>query len=1265
MMGRIERLLVFVLLILLCVGHAVIGEEKSGDIFSDMDIKPEILAAMQASRGLSGGEFNRAPDGGFFYSNKNRNYAYAYYGEPIAGLYADAASENVLALMEDGRVYNGTTLISGNAEIWDVRWKTHTTNIDAYMLGRDGGAYYYDPYKENRFVANGQSEPCSAICRSGSYVLYFLKDGGIVTPSMLMSGGSDKLSQEHIDYWKDVKNIVVGACIASDSGDFNTIAGISADGTVYASGEFAEDILALGELCYIDAGSNTYTFACIGSDHTLKFAGTGIQKVEVENSGIMGLRLLDDTLWIVDEAGNIYEADIESTNFVPEYALKGTKGLARYRRMDADGNVYKVDVGTGSSDDGYDLFERTQELNAGFGDHTRMLYYLEVLDGKMLLSTDFAPGDEPIEKKSQLALMDLDADGTEELIISGEWDSGVAGIYNSKLTHLCSDLPFEGNPETGVFGAYSPFSRGGTEVFYQMRNGRPVDLVSKYVSSDSPETMYWIQGSANQLPMTDAAGKALRQDSGSAISETEFEALLQSVLAGGEMREYSFNWFDQSREQLSENLFDGNNPDEVLKRERESAGELAIDWASVNVGDKVDFGHWEQDNIDNGPENITWEVLEKADGKALLLSEKVIDAYPYFIPEATFQPYSDFTPEIVNDRGLVEKRMNVNHMKSEEYWATLLVVTWEKSDLRAWLNADFFEGAFSDAEKAQVLSSVISTPADNKWTNGCPDTLDKVFVLKWSEIENYGRDYFRARSTAYADERTNSPFTCYWLRTNMAEEADAKAPGIRLYNVYHLSVQEAGEEVDYGHLDDYTGVRPAIWVRIDGGTSASDAIPGSTVEEEAADLGTQTSRTPEGEALDSGETTEAEPEGGFEENQVAAHGEENESEPVQVNTADDEGVSAEADPLMTGASEVEQTPVFDEGAQSKTQGDDWRAGYYDFIQAQGYTRDALDRLQLDETRYRESIRQNATFALHDMDGNGEPELLISLYEQYGGDPMCVFFYRYGDAGVEYLNGIRPGCYMYTYALDDEYSGIAGSHRMEDGGDELIYFGMRDGQLYMDLISKIYYNSDAPNGFLEKRVTENDRLYRLFSMEQLNAEDSTQNMLYDRQCDGLDDAGWEAYLQQCYETPETEAESPHFIDETDASLGLGTEDPNRDSGGSIASSSEEYEAENPESEAENPEFDSANTASEDDNLYWSDGTRDQYKIEPTGYVEAISGDTHVRTGPGRGYESIGVLKQYQSVPFTGKVEYDERPVAWYSVEWDHREAWVSSKYTTVR
>jgi hypothetical protein len=78
MMGRIERLLVFVLLVLLCVGHAVIGEEKSGDIFSDMDIKPEILAAMQASRGLSGGEFNRAPDGGFSRQQRGKIVIFLY-----------------------------------------------------------------------------------------------------------------------------------------------------------------------------------------------------------------------------------------------------------------------------------------------------------------------------------------------------------------------------------------------------------------------------------------------------------------------------------------------------------------------------------------------------------------------------------------------------------------------------------------------------------------------------------------------------------------------------------------------------------------------------------------------------------------------------------------------------------------------------------------------------------------------------------------------------------------------------------------------------------------------------------------------------------------------------------------------------------------------------------------------------------------------------------------------------------------------------------
>ena len=63
-----------------------------------------------------------------------------------------------------------------------------------------------------------------------------------------------------------------------------------------------------------------------------------------------------------------------------------------------------------------------------------------------------------------------------------------------------------------------------------------------------------------------------------------------------------------------------------------------------------------------------------------------------------------------------------------------------------------------------------------------------------------------------------------------------------------------------------------------------------------------------------------------------------------------------------------------------------------------------------------------------------------------------------------------------------------------------------------------------------------------------------------------------------------------------------------------------------------------------------------------YITGYSGRSNVRTGPGRGYRSIGVLHRDEDARYLGKTSTDERGVVWYKIRWDGRDAWVSSKYT---
>ncbi len=150
----------------------------------------------------------------------------------------------------------------------------------------------------------------------------------------------------------------------------------------------------------------------------------------------------------------------------------------------------------------------------------------------------------------------------------------------------------------------------------------------------------------------------------------------------------------------------------------------------VSVGKCITFGRYEQDaDESNGPEPIDWIVLDVQDGKALLLSKYGLDAKPY------------------------------NTKKT--------VVTWETCTLRAWLNGDFLNTAFTEKEQTAVLLTHVDNSkgqGNSEWdTDGGNNTQDKIFLLSWAEAEKYletvaldGRKYYllypkaQTAPTAYA-----------------------------------------------------------------------------------------------------------------------------------------------------------------------------------------------------------------------------------------------------------------------------------------------------------------------------------------------------------------------------------------------------------------------------------------------------------------------------------------------------------------------------------
>ncbi|MEY8381833.1 DUF6273 domain-containing protein [Christensenellaceae bacterium 44-20] len=188
----------------------------------------------------------------------------------------------------------------------------------------------------------------------------------------------------------------------------------------------------------------------------------------------------------------------------------------------------------------------------------------------------------------------------------------------------------------------------------------------------------------------------------------------------------------------------------------------------TKVGDYIKFGTYEQDNeTSNGEEDIEWLVLEVKDGKALLISRYALDYRSYYI-----------------------------YRKD---------VSWENFPLREWLNESFLNAAFSDDEKAKILTVTVYPDKESAGN----ETQDKIFLLSYAEADRYfsSNSERRCKPTDYAVEKgayvKESTGNCrWWLRTNGAK------PGYAAY------IDERGEDFLSNVNADSSAIRPAMWVEV-------------------------------------------------------------------------------------------------------------------------------------------------------------------------------------------------------------------------------------------------------------------------------------------------------------------------------------------------------------------------------------------------------------------------------------------------------------------
>lgn len=225
----------------------------------------------------------------------------------------------------------------------------------------------------------------------------------------------------------------------------------------------------------------------------------------------------------------------------------------------------------------------------------------------------------------------------------------------------------------------------------------------------------------------------------------------------------------------------------------------------AEIGDIVQMGTYEQDGDAETEDPICWDVLDK-DGDAMLLISHDVIAY---------QRFSD----------------------------SFKCVIWEDSEIRTWLNQEFYAEAFDETEQASIRETTLENPStvgfaahvdpsgDVQVRESRPDTKDKIFLLSWKEAEQYygnrltdasilGRRPSRAvlqkRKAIFTDLIIEELPAMYPYSRHLPDGTERlswmlRSTGMKNYTIFVIGYEG---KWDQDYPDSYNGVRPVMWVNV-------------------------------------------------------------------------------------------------------------------------------------------------------------------------------------------------------------------------------------------------------------------------------------------------------------------------------------------------------------------------------------------------------------------------------------------------------------------
>ena len=329
----------------------------------------------------------------------------------------------------------------------------------------------------------------------------------------------------------------------------------------------------------------------------------------------------------------------------------------------------------------------------------------------------------------------------EEAIIKGM--SVAAKDRYQNVGDFCEDL-YGGYEERSVSEAEESQSQVEPETAEQSVEDK-ADMLKDEVPQEKYSTTEAVLENENLI------SEELSENAGLTSEKNEAEAGIESETsnAGNKVPEQILEKERDSTTPEKEGLSDNRGKEETKKIQKKNkyflpiigmlillgiTGFFVYNKSEYKVGKTIEFGNYPQDK-DGTEKPIEWIVMKNEGNQVLLLSKYVLDAKPY----------------------------------NNEEWGD---VTWETSDIRQWLNNEFYTTAFNKAEKAKIQTSLTKNEDNSKYgTSGGNDTEDKVFLLSEKEAETlFSNDDERiAKVTGYAEKSgvyvNEEKVAWWWLRS--------------------------------------------------------------------------------------------------------------------------------------------------------------------------------------------------------------------------------------------------------------------------------------------------------------------------------------------------------------------------------------------------------------------------------------------------------------------------------------------------------------------